>query len=78
MGNKFGNFASEQAAVEAIETEGFRRNGRGYFTKASRTGGNLFEAPRRATAIVEISSYRVDGEYAADGRDYLVYQHHFI
>ncbi len=78
MGNKFGNFANEQAAIEAIAAEGFKPNERGLFTKASRTGGNLFEQPRRCTALVEISSYRVDGQYAADGKDYRVYQHHYL
>lgn len=78
MGNKFGNFASIEAAESALVAEGFAKNERGMFAKRSRTGGNLFEAPRRATALVEITSYRVDGKYAADGADYSVFQHHFI
>lgn len=78
MGNKFGNFANEQAAIEAIEADGFRLNARGLFTKKSMTGGNLIEAPRRCSALVEITSYRVDGRWAADGQDYRVFQHHFI
>ena len=78
MGNKFGNFASEQAAIADIEADGFTLNERGYFTKRSMTGGSLMEAPRKSTAIVEITSYRVSGEYAADGKDYHVFQHHFI
>ena len=78
MGNKFGNFASVEAAETAIVAEGFAKNERGLFAKRGRTGGNMFEAPRRATALVEITSYRVDGQYAADGREYYVFQHHFV
>lgn len=78
MGNKFGNFASYEEAASAIMADGFKMNARGFFAKASMTGGNLMEEPRRCTALVEITSYRVSGEYAEDGRDYLVYQHHFI
>lgn len=78
MGNKFGNFASAEAAEAAIVAEGFVKNARGVFAKASVSGGNLFEAPRRCVALVEVSSYRVDGRYAADGQDYFVFQHHFL
>ena len=78
MGNKFGDFANEQAAISAIEADGFKANGRGYFTKRSMTGGNLMEQPRSCVAIVEITSYRVDGKYASDGKDYRVFQHHFL
>lgn len=78
MGNKFGNYATKQDAVTAIEADGFKLNERGFFTKRSMTGGNLMEQPRRCNAIVEISSYRVDGKYAADGHAYDVFQHHFL
>lgn len=78
MGNKFGSFATEQEAVDAIMADGFSDTGRRYFSKKSKTGGNLMEEPRACMALVEITSYRVDGKYAADGRDYHVYQHHFI
>lgn len=78
MGNKFGNFANEQTAIEAIKAKGFTLSASGNYTKADRTGGNLIEAPRNCIAIVEITSYRVDGKWAADGLDYRVFQHHFI
>lgn len=78
MGNKFGNFAGYKDAADAIIADGFKMNARGFFTKQSTTGGNLMEQPRRCTALVEITSYRVSGQYASDGQDYLVYQHHFI
>lgn len=78
MGNKFGNFASYESAADAIMADGFKMNARGLFAKQSMTGGNLMEEPRKCTALVEITSYRVSGEYADDGKDYLVYQHHFI
>ena len=78
MGNKFGNFANEQAAIDAIVAEGFALSINGNYAKKSHTGGNLIEAPRRCVALVEISSYRVDGQYAADGKDYHVFQHHFL
>ena len=78
MGNKFGNFASVEAAEAAIVAEGYAKNERGLFAKRGRTGGNLIAAPLRATSLVEITSYRVDGQYAADGRDYRVFQHHFV
>lgn len=78
MGNKFGNYASEQEAIAAIEADGFISNGRGGFSKKSRTGGNLFEAPRQCVATVYISSYHVDGQYATNGKDYRVFQHHFL
>ncbi len=78
MGNKFGNFASYKDAADAIIADGFKMNARGFFAKQSTTGGNLMEQPRRCTALVEITSYRVSGQYAPDGQDYLVYQHHFI
>jgi hypothetical protein len=35
-------------------------------------------APRKCNALVEVTSYRVDGKWAADGRDYHVFQHHFL
>ena len=78
MGNKFGNFASQSDAENALVADGFRQNDRGFYTKPSVTGGNLFQAPRKTTALVEITSYRVDGKYAADGKDYHVFQHHFL
>lgn len=78
MGNKFGNFADYAAASSALIDDGFKLDARGFYAKASMTGGNLMERPRRCTALVEITSYRVDGQYAADGQDYQVYQHHFI
>jgi len=78
VGNKFGNYASAEAAEAALIAEGFTKNEHGLFSKRSRTGGNLFQAPRRATALVEITPYRVDGAYAADGHDYFVFQHHFL
>lgn len=78
MGNKFGNFASANAAAAQLIAEGFTENGRGLFTKKSNTSGNLMEAPRACLALVEITSYRVDGKWAADGQDYHVFQHHFL
>lgn len=78
MGNKFGAFANEAEAEAAIVAEGFKKNAAGLFVKASMSGGNLFAAPRKMNALVEISKYRVDGQYAADGKDYFVYQHHFL
>ena len=78
MGNKFGNFASADAAAAELIAEGFARRPNGVFAKAGRSGGNLIEAPRGMVALVEISSYRVDGQYAADGKDYFIFQHHFI
>lgn len=78
MGNAFGNFATAADAEQALIADGFTRNERGLFAKRSTTGGNLWDAPRRTTALVEITSYRVDGKYAADGRDYRVFQHHFV
>lgn len=78
MGNKFGNYASAEQAEQAIIADGFVKNERGLFAKRGTTGGNLIEHPRRTTALVEISSYRVDGAYAPNGCDYFVFQHHFI
>lgn len=78
MGNKFGNYASENDAIMAIEVEGFTLRDNGYWGKSSVTGGSLIDAPRACTALVEITSYRVDGQYAPDGRDYRIWQHHFI
>lgn len=78
MGNKFGNYTSKDQAAIALTEDGFKLNDRGLYTKSSMTGGSLMEQPRRCTAIVEISSYRVDGKWSADGKDYQVYQHHFI
>lgn len=78
MGNKFGNFATAEEAAADLIADGFKLNERGIYAKACRTGGNLIEAPRRCMALVEITAYRVDGEYAADGKDYQVFQQHFI
>lgn len=78
MGNKFGNFKTADEAASAIAAEGFELNERGFWTKMSKTSGNLMEAPRKCKAIVEITSYRVDGKYADDGKEYQVYQHHFV
>ena len=79
MGNKFGNFATSELAHDAIIAEGYRQSQAGSsYTKKSVTGGSLVEEPRNITSIVEITSYRVDGKWASDGRDYLVYQHHFV
>lgn len=78
MGNKFGNYASQEIAEKAIEAEGFRKSDTGLWVKNDMTGGSLMTAPRACKAIVEITSYRVDGKWAADGRDYHVYQHHFL
>ncbi len=78
MGNQFGNYPSKESAESAILAEGYTRHSDGHFTKRSMTGGSLIDAPRACTSIVEITSYRVDGKYAADGKDYLVWQHHFI
>lgn len=78
MGNKFGNFSSQEAAASDLIADGFKLSDRGMYTKRDRTGGSLLAAPRAITAIVEITSYRVDGQYAADGLDYHVYQQHFL
>lgn len=78
MGNKFGNFATAQAAIADILADGFQPLPSGNFAKKCMSQGNLVEEPRAMTAIVEISSYRVDGQYAADGKDYFVFQHHFL
>ena len=78
MGNKLGNFASESLAALNLVAQGFVYDDEGYFKKPSRTTGNLMEAPRKKTAIVKISSYLVDGQYAADGKSYPVFQHHYI
>ena len=78
MGNKFGNYASLEIAQSAILAEGFKPNGHAMFTKRSVTGGNLISPPRECVAIVEITSYWVDGKWADDGKDCHVYQHHFI
>jgi len=79
MGNKFGNFATFDEAQDALIADGFKRApASAHYNKKSVTGGNLMEVPRSIGAFVEISSYRVDGKYATDGRDYHVFQHHFI
>ena len=59
------SFSNETAAIAALIAEGFKDNGRGYFTKKSRTGGNLMEGPRDCIAIVEIVHNRVDPEWNA-------------
>ena len=79
MGNKFGNYATFDAAQDALIADGFQRApAAAHYTKKSVTGGNLMEEPRACVAFVEITSYRVDGQYAPDGKDYRVYQHHFL
>lgn len=59
------SFPTEQAAADSLMADGFARNERGYFTKKSRTGGNLLEGPRDCTAIVEIIHNRVDPQWNA-------------
>lgn len=78
MGNKFGNFASAAEAAADLEADGFALNERGLYAKRSMTGGNLWSEPRACTALVEITSYRVDGAYASDGEECRVYQQHFL
>jgi hypothetical protein len=80
MGNKFGNYASEQEAIAAIEAEGFTPSlvNPGVWRKESQTQGNLIEAPRDCLALVKIHRYRVDGKYSPNGQEYFIYQHHFI
>lgn len=75
MGNRFGNYASEQAAIDAIELEGFAPStiSAGIWRKASMTGGNLIEAPRDCIALVKIVHIPVNPEYGAD-----YYQHEYL
>jgi hypothetical protein len=59
------SFPTEQAAADSLIADGFTRNERGYFSKPSRTGGNLLDAPRDCIAICEIIHNRVDPQWNA-------------
>ena len=54
------SFSTETAAIAALIAEGFKDNGRGYFTKKSRTGGNLMEGPRDCVAQCRVIHNSVD------------------
>ena len=75
MGNRFGNYVSKQAAIDAIESEGFTPSAVNVdiWRKASVTGGNLIEAPRDCIALVRIVHVPVNPEYGAD-----YYQHEYL
>jgi hypothetical protein len=79
MGNKFGSYLSHNTAEDYLLKRGFVYSAQlGYFTKMDKTSGSLTEAPTEKLCKVEITSYKVLGKFSATGKDYLVYQHHFI
>lgn len=70
MGNKFGNFSTEEEVSELLISEGYTFLESGLYCKKSEYDGK--------NILVRITSYRVDGEYSEDGLDYEVFQYHFI
>lgn len=74
MGNKFGNYKSEAEAVEVLKANGFTpAKTPGIWAKPSTDG---FGFPM--TALVEVTTGYVAGQYTASGVDETYYQHHFL
>ncbi len=59
------SFPTAAAAEAALIAEGFKGNDRGYFSKLSRTGGNLIEGPRECVALCRVIHNSVDPEWNA-------------
>jgi hypothetical protein len=62
------SYTSEAAAIQSLEANGFKFNGNSW-AKRSMTGGNLWGAPRRTTALCKIIRNTVDPKWASEGYD---------
>ncbi len=65
MGNRFGNYPSQEAVEADLIAEGFKPRGNGIFAKREMSGGNLIEAPRPMVALAKACFCRVDPKWNA-------------
>ena len=74
MGNRFGNYPTQQAAEIDVAARGFTKSP--VTENWVKPSENQFGEP--ILAIVEITRERVAGRYTKSGKDEFYYQHHFI